>query len=77
MREIRGILNGTSGVVLDAWAAGSTRQEAVALAQAQGFAEANPDRDLSGRDSADKLALLIEAAFGHWIDPEHNRHPRY
>jgi homoserine dehydrogenase len=71
VREIRGILNGTCGVVLDAWAEGRTRQEAVALAQAGGFAEANPDRDLSGRDSADKLALLIEAAFGHWIDPEH------
>jgi homoserine dehydrogenase len=71
VREIRGIVNGTCGVVLDAWAQGRTRRDAVALAQAGGFAEANPDRDLSGRDSADKLALLIEAAFGHWIDPEH------
>jgi homoserine dehydrogenase len=34
------------------------------------IAEAGPARDLSGRDSADKLALLIEAAFEHWIDPE-------
>lgn len=70
VREIRGIINGTCGVVLDAWAQGRTRHAAVALAQAGGYAEANPDRDLSGRDSADKLALLIEAAFGHWIDPE-------
>jgi homoserine dehydrogenase len=70
VREIRGIINGTCGVVLDAWGQGRTRREAVALAQAGGFAEADPARDLSGRDSADKLALLIEAAFGHWIDPE-------
>jgi len=71
VREIRGIINGTFGVVVDAWTAGRTRHDSVALAQAAGFAEADPDRDLSGRDSADKLALLIEAAFGERIDPDH------
>lgn len=70
IREIRGIVNGTCGVVLDAWAQGKTRHDAVLLAQAQGFAESNPIRDLSGRDSTDKLSLMIEAAFGEWIDPE-------
>jgi homoserine dehydrogenase len=69
-REIRGIINGTCGVVLDQWAAGKTRDDAVAVAQAAGFAEANPARDLSGRDSADKLALMTEAAFGQWLAPE-------
>jgi homoserine dehydrogenase len=69
VREIRGIVNGTCGVVLDAWADGRTREEAIALAQAQGFAEENPIRDLSGGDSADKLALLIQKAFDVWIDP--------
>ncbi len=68
--EIRGIINGTSGVVLDEWAAGKTRDDAVAVAQAAGFAEADPARDLSGRDSADKLALMTEAAFGQWLAPE-------
>jgi homoserine dehydrogenase len=68
--EIRGIINGTCGVVLDEWAAGKTRDDAVAMAQAAGFAEANPARDLSGRDSADKLALMTEAAFGQWLAPE-------
>jgi homoserine dehydrogenase len=68
--EIRGIINGTCGVVLDEWAAGRTRDEAVAMAQADGFAEANPAHDLSGRDSADKLALMTEAAFGQWLAPE-------
>jgi homoserine dehydrogenase len=71
VREIRGIINGTCGVVLDAWARGTTRADAVALARADGFAEENPERDLSGRDSADKLSLLIEAGFGQWIDPTH------
>jgi homoserine dehydrogenase len=69
IREIRGILNGTCGVVLDAWTEGSTRERAVALAQRQGFAEKDPSRDLSGRDSADKLALLIRQGFQEWIDP--------
>jgi homoserine dehydrogenase len=68
--EIRGIINGTCGVVLDAWAAGKTRQDAIAIAQINGFAEENPARDLSGRDSADKLALMIAAAFGDWLSPE-------
>jgi homoserine dehydrogenase len=70
VREIRGIINGTCGVVLDAWSQGQSREEAVAYAQAGGFAEADPGQDLSGRDSADKLALLIEAAFGRWIEPK-------
>jgi homoserine dehydrogenase len=69
VREIRGIINGTCGVVLDEWAAGGTRQDAITVAQAAGFAEANPWRDLSGQDSADKLSLMIEAAFGDWIAP--------
>jgi homoserine dehydrogenase len=68
--DIRGIVNGTCGVVLDACAEGFTLADAIALAKAQGFAEADPTLDLSGRDSADKLALMIESAFGHWLPPE-------
>jgi homoserine dehydrogenase len=68
--EIRGIINGTCGVVLDEWSAGRTRHEAVASAQDAGFAEANPARDLSGRDSADKLAIMIGAGFGQWLAPD-------
>jgi homoserine dehydrogenase len=70
VREVRGIINGTCGVVLDAWSEGRSREEAIANAQARGFAEADPRQDLSGRDSADKLALLIEAAFGQWTEPK-------
>jgi homoserine dehydrogenase len=71
VREIRGIINGTCGVVLDAWSRGESREAAILHAQARGFAEADPTQDLSGRDSADKLALLIEASFSEWIRPEH------
>jgi homoserine dehydrogenase len=68
--EIRGIINGTCGVVLDARAEGKSRREAIEIAKHQGFSEADPTRDLSGQDSADKLALMIEAAFGLWLPPE-------
>jgi homoserine dehydrogenase len=67
VREVRGIVNGTCGVILDALGEGKTLHDAIALAQSRGFAEADPTRDLSGRDSADKLALMIEAAFGRWL----------
>jgi len=70
VREIRGVINSTCGVVLDVWTEGRTLHDAIVLAQVRGFAEADPARDLSGRDSADKLSLLIEAAFDKWIDPE-------
>jgi homoserine dehydrogenase len=68
--EIRGIINGTCGVVLDELAKGATHHDAILLAQKCGFAEANVARDLSGLDSADKLALMIEAAFGEIVDPQ-------
>jgi len=70
VREIRGIVNGTCGAVLDAWASGQTLAKAITAAQTAGYAEANPARDLSGRDSADKLALMAAAAFGRWLSPE-------
>jgi homoserine dehydrogenase len=68
--EIRGIVNGTCGVVLEARANGASRSGAIAIAKAAGFAEADPSRDLSGQDSADKLALMMEAAFDRWLPPE-------
>jgi homoserine dehydrogenase len=73
IREIRGVINGTCGVVLDAWSRGESREAAILEAQARGFAEADPSQDLSGRDSACKLAILIEAGFGEWIHPERIR----
>lgn len=66
---VRGIINGTCGVILEARAQGKSELEAIEYAQSQGFAEANPIRDISGLDSADKLALMIEKAFGRWIPP--------
>ena len=59
-----GILNGTCNVILtrmtkSAW----TYEQALAEAQKLGFAEADPSLDVSGRDTAQKLALLAGLAF--------------
>ncbi|HEV3458341.1 MAG TPA: homoserine dehydrogenase [Thermoanaerobaculia bacterium] len=64
VRAVRGVLNGTSNYVLDRLAEGCDLAAAVRLAQQQGFAEADPARDLDGRDAACKLRLLARAAFG-------------
>jgi homoserine dehydrogenase len=62
--SIRGVLNGTCNFVLDEMAGGSSCAAAVRLAQERGFAEADPQRDLDGRDAACKLILLAHAAWG-------------
>src|SRR5262249_23737163 len=49
----------------DEMAAGRTAAGALRRAQELGFAEADPSRDLDGRDAACKLRLLARAAFGH------------
>jgi homoserine dehydrogenase len=61
--EISGVLNGTCNFVLDNIASGLSREEAVSLAQSNGFAEADPGQDLDGSDAAQKLSLLANAAF--------------
>ncbi len=62
--RITGILNGTSNFVLQQLAAGQTLGEAVETAQALGYAEADPTRDLNGQDAEDKLRILSWLAFG-------------
>jgi homoserine dehydrogenase len=69
VREVRGVINGTCNSVLDALEHGVSYDEAVRRAQSAGFAEADPGRDLSGADSADKLSLIVQAAFGVHVPP--------
>jgi homoserine dehydrogenase len=61
--SVRGVVNGTCNFVLDRIEAGATFAEAVAEAQAQGFAEADPRADLGGEDAGHKLELIARAAF--------------
>lgn len=64
VQAIRGILNGTSNYILCRLAEGVDFTTALAQAQAAGFAEADPARDLDGRDVADKIRILAWLAFG-------------
>lgn len=65
------VLNGTTTFVLAAMRSrGVTFEEAVAEAQARGYAEADPARDLDGRDAADKLTLLARLLWGVTLRPE-------
>ncbi len=61
--SLSGVLNGTCNYILDRLAAGCSWKQAIAEAQAKGFAEADPSADLSGSDTVCKLRLLARRAF--------------
>ncbi|HEY8668653.1 MAG TPA: homoserine dehydrogenase [Tepidisphaeraceae bacterium] len=59
-----GIINGTCNFILTKMTrSGASYADALAEAQQAGFAEADPAMDVSGRDAAQKLALLAGLAF--------------
>ncbi len=64
VERVHGIVNGTTNFILSEMTRGSSYQEALAEAQRQGFAEADPSEDVSGRDAAAKMAILARLAFG-------------
>ena len=70
--SLNGILNGTSNYIITRMdLEGTAYDDAVAEAQALGFAEADPAFDVDGTDAAQKLAILAHLAFGarvHWSD---------
>jgi len=66
-----GIVNGTCNYILSNMTAkGEDFDTALKQAQAKGFAEADPALDISGGDSAHKLAILASIAFGYEIQLE-------
>ena len=63
------IINGTSNFILSAMTTGGrSYEQALAEAQALGYAEADPATDVGGIDAAQKLAILAALGFG-------TRHP--
>ncbi|MBN1523456.1 MAG: homoserine dehydrogenase [Spirochaetales bacterium] len=64
-----GIVNGTCNYILTQMTLhGKTYETALSEAQKKGFAEADPTLDVSGGDSAHKLAILAALAFGQKIN---------
>lgn len=69
--SIHGIINGTTNYILTRMTdAGLDYAEALAEAQAQGYAEADPTLDVNGWDAAHKAIILASLAYGTWICPK-------
>jgi homoserine dehydrogenase len=64
VHRILGIVNGTTNFILTEMEKDSDYEEALAEAQRQGYAEADPTEDVSGADAAAKMAILATVAFG-------------
>lgn len=67
---LRGVVNGSTNFILTRLADGWSWEEALSLAEANGFLEADPSADLSGADAARKLSILAFHAFGVHVLPE-------
>ncbi|MDN5570734.1 MAG: homoserine dehydrogenase [Propionibacteriaceae bacterium] len=61
---VKGIVNGTTNYILDQMhTTGADYADALAEAQALGYAEADPTADVEGEDAAAKAAILASLAF--------------
>ena len=71
IESIYGIINGTSNYILTKMTdEGKAFNEVLAEAHSAGYAEADPTLDIEGTDSAHKLAILINLAFGMPMDDQ-------
>ncbi len=69
--SIEAILNGTSNYILtEMLERNASYEDAVAMAQKKGYAEADPSMDVDGTDAAQKLTILTQLAFGTKVDPK-------
>jgi homoserine dehydrogenase len=65
IRRVTGIVNGTTNFILSSMSEeGSSFADALAEAQALGYAETDPTADVEGFDAAAKAAILASIAFG-------------
>jgi homoserine dehydrogenase len=64
--RLRGLLNATTTFILAAMGSGRTYADALAESQRAGYAEPDPTFDVTGRDAAQKVAVLSSVAWGRW-----------
>lgn len=69
IREMRGILNGTTNYILTRMEEGLSYEAALKEAQEAGYAEAVPDADVLGWDALAKVTILANVAFGQSLRP--------
>lgn len=71
LESVGGILNGTCNFIITQMQEhGSDYSEVLSQAQELGYAEADPTLDVNGSDTAQKLAILAQLAFGLHVDWE-------
>jgi homoserine dehydrogenase len=68
--RIQGILNSTTNAILSALEAGVSFEDALARAQREGYAEADPSDDLEGWDAAVKVCALANVLLDADLRPE-------
>ena len=69
--EICGILNGTTNYILTRMIrAGLTFDQALAEAQANGYAEKDPTADVDGHDACRKICILAALSYGRHVRPD-------
>jgi len=64
VKEIKGILNGTTNYILTRMEDGLSYEDALEKAQELGYAEAVPDADVLGWDALAKVTILAKVFFG-------------
>jgi homoserine dehydrogenase len=70
IKNIYGILNGTTNYILTKMEEGASYKDALKKAQELGFAEADPEFDVEGKDAAQKITILSKLAFNTTIKEE-------
>jgi len=70
VERIEGILNGTCNFILSKMEQGEDYAPVLALAQAKGYAEADPSEDVDGYDARAKLSILMRLALRAQVNPE-------
>ena len=69
--EIAGILNGTTNFILTMMIEKNMRfEDALKLAQDNGYAEKDPTADIEGHDACRKICILASLCFGNHVYPE-------
>lgn len=75
LKSICGIVNGSTNFILTRiMEEGLSFESALLQAQQLGFAESDPDLDVSGKDAANKLSILLLHAYGLYTLPSRILH---
>ena len=64
--RLRGLLNATTTFILASMGEGHSYDDALTQAQGAGYAEPDPTFDVTGRDAAQKIAVLASIAWRRW-----------